>query len=218
MINYFKNEWRKIKEAQLIEEINKIKVNRPETGEEELVEVDNPTDLPLLTRHKKYAIFGLDEKRCIKIFPKVGKAEQEYHNQRLGAKQGISPQVYDWGPNYIVMESINSPTVAQYLDSYPLTKELTEKLIRLFKNLKEAGFSINQAPENILIMPSGSLMAIGIKSDAPLAAPFPKKMIKGMGKQVSLFLEYVKEIDEALYISWSSHPDFNGYVAKANQR
>lgn len=217
MINYLKNEWRKAKEAQLIQEISKIKVFRPETGEEEMVEVDNPTDLPLLSRHKKYAIFGLDEKRCVKIFPKVGKAEQEYHNQRLGAKKGISPQVYDWGPNYIVMESINAPTVAQYLGSYPLTKELTKELILLIKNLEIAGLSVNQSPENILIMPGGGLRVTGIKSDSALPSPFPKKIIKGMGKQVDLFLEYVKEIDEALYTSWISHPEFNGYVLKANQ-
>lgn len=214
MIRHFINEWTKITEANLIKEINKITAIRPGADEEELVEVDNPTDLPLLYRHEKYAFFRLDANRGIKIYAKTGEAEQEYRILQLVAERGISPDVYDWGPNFLVTELIEAPTISQYLKVNTLTKELTESLIQLLDDLEEAGVSSNQALEDIFLLPDGSLRAINIKSNLDKNPLFPKKMIKGMGNHVSTFLQYVKEIDGALFRIWSSQPDFIRYVEK----
>ncbi|WP_090820457.1 hypothetical protein [Paenibacillus sp. yr247] len=217
MIRHLINEWIKIKEANLIKEINKITAIRPGTDEDGLVEVDNPTDLTLLYCHEKYAVFRLDANRSIKIYAKKGEAEQEYRIMQLGAERGISPNVYDWGPNFLVTELIKAPTIAQYLEANTLTKELTERLIQLLDDLEEAGVSSNQALEDIFLLPDGSLRAINIKTNLDKNPLFPKKMIKGMGNQFGTFLQYVKEIDGALFRIWSSQPDFITYVEKKNE-
>jgi hypothetical protein len=215
MIRQMINEWTKLKEAGLIREIQKIRTVRLDTEEEEWVEVDNPTDLPLLYRHDKYAVFRLDANRCIRIYPKKGEAEREYANLRLGAERGISLDAYDWGPNYVVVEHLEVPSVLEHLNAYVMTRELAERLIQLFNDLDQAGFMTNHAPEEILIGLDGRLRTLNLKKNLISKPPFPKKMLKGLGSHAKTFLRYARDINKAMYEEWSRLPDFSEYDARS---
>lgn len=211
MIRYLNNEWMKLKEAKLIKEIQKIRTIRIDTEEDELVEVDNPTDLPLLYKHEKYAVFRLDENRCIKIFPKENYAEREYTNLRLGAEKGISLDAYDWGPNYVVTDSLEASNLLEHLESNSMTRELVKKIIQFLDGLVEAGFMTNQAPEDILLFPDGSLKTVNLKKNLNTKPAFPKKLLKGLGNNQKRFLQYVMDIDKTRYEEWSRLPEFQEF-------
>ncbi|MFK9094774.1 hypothetical protein [Bacillus salipaludis] len=212
MIRSIINEWMKLKEAGLVKEIQKIQTVRLDEEEDELVEVDNPTDLSLLSKHEKYAVFRLDENRCILIFAKEGYAEREYENRWLGAKKGISFGAYDWGKNYVVTDYLEATTLQEYLESHIMTRELAEKIIKLLDDLDESGFMTNQAPQDILIFSNESLKVENLKKNLTGKPPFPKKMLKGLGVHAKTFLNFVLEVDKARYEEWGRLPEFQEFV------
>jgi len=208
MIRYIINKWMKLKEAELVNQIQKIQTIRLDQEEDELVEVDNPTDLPLLSKYEKYAVFRLDENRCIMIFAKEGYAEREYENRRLGAEKGISYDVYEWGKNYVVTDYLEATSLLEYLKSHTMTRDLVEKMIQLLDDLDGAGFMTNQAPEDILILSDGKLKVGNLKKNYTGKRPFPKKLLKGLGDNTKTFLQYMLEMDKARYEEWSRLPEF----------
>ena len=206
------NKWMKYKEPALVKEIQSIRTKRLDTEEEERVEVHNPTDLPLLSKHEKYAVFGLDKNHIVKIYTKKGYAEREFNNLRLGAEKGISFNAYDWGPNFVVTDYSEAPSLLEHLKSHLMTRELAEKITRLLDNLDESGFITNQAPEDILILSDGSLKTVNLKKNLAAKSPFPKKLLKGLGDHTMTFLQFIFEIDKARYEEWSRQPEFQEFV------
>ncbi|MEH7385240.1 hypothetical protein V7147_07505 [Bacillus sp. JJ1521] len=211
MLDQIKNEKKKLREEGLIKEFQKIRLLRIDTEEDELVEVDNPTDLPLLFRHNKYAVFQLDTKRCIKIFTKEGYAEKEYTNLRLGADKGISPEVYGWGEKFLVTENIGDTNARKHVELHGITRELTEKLIQLLRMINEEGFMTNHALEDIIILPDGTLKVMKLKKNLISKPSFPKKIIKGLGEKAPMFLQLVFEVDKSLFEEWRLQPEFTKY-------
>jgi hypothetical protein len=204
----------KSKETELIREIGKIKVTKPKTKQ---VRIDNPTDLPVISREKKRAVIGIDQTRCAVYYDEEEKAQKEFQALQMGARLGITPKVYGSRGTYVVMERIDAPTLAQYLEKKALTKELTQKLLHLFHNFEKAGFTrIDHDPAYIYLMPDGSLKAVNVYRHTKLPPrPFPKRMIKNMGKQADRFLQYVKELNPSMYAKWVNHPEFAMTMQKA---
>ncbi|MEH7223929.1 hypothetical protein V7112_08915 [Bacillus sp. JJ1566] len=210
MLDQNKNEKKKLREESLIKEFQKIRVIRNDI-EEELVEVVNPTDLSILYRQTKYAVFQLDTNRCIKIFAKEGYAEKEYTNLRLGSDKGISPKVYGWGENFVVIENIGDMNARKFVELHGITRELTEKLIQLLRVINEAGFMTNHALEDILVLPDGTLKVIKLKKNLICKSSFPKKIMKGLEENAPIFLELVFKLDQSLYEEWRLQPEFTKY-------
>jgi hypothetical protein len=204
----------KSKETELIEEIGKIKVTKPEFRG---VLIDNPTDLPVISCEKKRAVIGIDQTRCAVYFDEEEKAQKEFEALQMGEKHGITPKVYGTRGTYVVMELINAPTLAQYLEKNALTKELTQKLLQLLNTFEEVGYTrIDQDPAYIYLMPDGSLKVVNVYRHTKLPPrEFPKRMIKRMGKQATLFLQYVKELNPSMYTKWVNHPEFAMTMQKA---
>jgi RIO-like serine/threonine protein kinase len=204
----------KLNEAALIHEIKKINVTKPERKG---AFIDNPTDLPVISREKKRAVIGINQTRCAVYFTDEEKAQKEFQALQMGAKLGITPKVYGTRGTYVVMERIDAPTLAQYLTKHTLTKELTQKLLDLLNNFQKAGYTkMDHKPEYIYLMPDGSLKVVNVYRHTKLPEKqFPKRMIKNMGKQVTLFLQYVKELNPSMYTKWAHHPEFAMTVQKA---
>ncbi|WHZ05280.1 hypothetical protein QNH48_11940 [Neobacillus sp. YX16] len=201
-------------EAMLINEINKIKVTKPEsTG----IIIHNPTDLPIIIQEEKRVVIGIDATRCAAYFEEEEKAEKEFQALQMGAERGITPIVYERRGTYVVMESIQAPTIADYLKNNPLTIELIQKLLGLLDDFKAIGFTrLDHDPAFIFLMPDGSLKVVNLHRHNKLPPKqFPQRMIKGMGNQVTVFLQYVKEFEPTLYNTWKNHPKFNATIAKA---
>jgi RIO-like serine/threonine protein kinase len=201
-------------EAMIIKEINKIKVTKPIVSG---ILVENPTELPVISLEEKRVVIGIDDKRCAVFYEKEEKAEKEFQALQKGAARGITPIAYGRRGNYVVMEFIQAPTIADYLKNNPLTKDMTKRLLALLDDLKIAGFTrIDQDPAYIYLMPDGNFKVQNLHRHLKLPAKsFPQRMIKGMGKHVITFLQYVKELQPDMYKTWSQHPKFNAVIAKA---
>ena len=215
MLSESENAKIKKKEGQLVQKIEKIKANRPISKE---IEIHNPTPLQVIKKYRRCVVFRIDDQRCAKFYLRDGKAEQEYQNLKLAVVKGISPDAYEFNSKYVVMELIDAPSVAEYLESNPINQELTEKLLKLIDDLKELGLRPDQPTEHIYIMPEGILKTDNLSYEPNVATRFPKKLVKRMGKQVDLFLTHVKEVNPAMFEKWKQHPDFDEVVEKARNR
>lgn len=200
-------------EASVIKEIKKIKVTKPEeTG----MIIHNPTDLPIISNEDKRVVIGIDAARCAVYFTKEERAENEFQALQMGAARGLTPYVFGRRGTYVVMETIQAPTLADYLKSNPISKELTQKLLQLFEDFKAVGFTrLDQAPTCIYLMPDGSFKVVNLHRHTKLPEKlFPQRLIKGMGQQAEAFLQYVKEMDPVRYESWEKHSKFHSTIAK----
>ncbi|NHN28994.1 hypothetical protein [Paenibacillus agricola] len=192
-------------DAELVKKIKRVIVRRIDPVDE--VEVDNPTDLPLIAKERKCAVFQLDETRCVKIFRKAGKAEKEFFLLQRGAAHAITPNAYEYGPLFVVMDLMPYPTAEQYIQTNGLTKELASGLLHLLNASRTIGFTGGHAPRDIYVMPDGTLRAVNISDKRlPLGYP-PKKLLKGLGMLANDFLQHVKELDPVIYAQWTSHPE-----------
>jgi hypothetical protein len=205
----------KSSENELIIEINKIKVTKPES---EGVIINNPTDLPIISYEKNRAVIGIDQTHYAVYFTEEEKAEKEFQALQMGAALGITPNVYGRRGTYVIMEPINATTLTDYLEKNTITKELTQKLLQLLTNFKTIGFTrMDHKPEYIYLMSDGSLKVVNIYRHTKLPSKLlPKRIMKGMGKQITPFLQYVKKINPSMYNKWVTHPDFNMTIQKIN--
>jgi hypothetical protein len=206
------NELRKLLEASVTRKIKSIKVNRVDPTEELIV--DNPTDLPPIAIGKKNASFQLDESRIVKIYAKEGRAEEEYNLLHKGAGYGITPHVYLFGPTFLVMESMKTPTVLSYLEMNGLSREFTSSLLRLHTVSKELGWGSGHSPEDIYVMLDGTLKVVNISDKAVSADYPPKKLLKGLGTWTGVFLQHVEALDPELHEQWINHPESLKYIPK----
>jgi RIO-like serine/threonine protein kinase len=200
---------------ELIKEINKIKVTKP--GSEGVI-IANPTDLPILSYEKSRAVIGIDQTYCAVYFTGEEKAEKEFQAIQMGTALGITPNVYGRRGTYVIMEPIKATTLADYLEKNTITKELTQKLLQLLTNFKKIGYTrMDHKPEYIYLMSDGSLKVVNIYRHTKLPSKLlPKRIMRGMGKQITLFLQYVKKINPSMYNKWATHPEFNMTIQKIN--
>jgi RIO-like serine/threonine protein kinase len=201
---------------ELIQEINKIKVTKPLTRE---AIVHNPTDLSVIKNEKSRAVIGIDATHCAVFYTDEIKAEKEYEALQSAAKIGIAPQVFGRKGTYVVMEPIHAPTLADYLTNGSITLDLTKQLLQLLHDFEKIGFTrSDQKPEYIYMMPDNSLKVVNLYRHNRLPAKtLPKRIMRGMGSQLALFLQYVKKLELDTYRRWRKHPDFNSVLLKAKE-
>ncbi|MBP1966953.1 hypothetical protein [Paenibacillus aceris] len=209
------NELNKLREAGLIKKINQMKVVRIDPSEKMMV--DNPTDLPLIAKEKKRAVFQIDRTSSLAIYTKPGKAEKEYSLLKLGAPHGITPDPYEYGPKYLVMPLMLAPKASVYLQRNDLTKEFAASLLQLHIVSGRIGFRGGHSPEDIYVMQDGTLKAVNIRDTGSLADHPAKYLLGGLGVRVKEFLTYMKELDPILYEQWTTHPKFMSHTKNLNR-
>ncbi len=94
------------------------------------VEVVNKSPLTMIGKGRQGAVFSFTNDICVKVFGNSEDCEREYYALSLGQKSSLFPKVYAKGTLYIAMEFVKGVDVREYLQSQPLTKELSYKLIR----------------------------------------------------------------------------------------
>lgn len=207
------NELRKLREAGLVKQIKRIKTVRIDPDESLIVH--NPTDLQMIVKESKSAVFKLDEARSIRIYRKEGKAEKEFQLLQIGAIHGITPQVYEYGPNYVVMELMQVPNAAQHMETHGITRQFADQLLRLHAVSEQLGFTGGHAPEHIYVSPDGTLKAVNLSDDSvPYDQP-PVNLFKGLGERLSVFLEHLEQLDPELHSKWANHPATKKYMNKS---
>ncbi|WP_412762328.1 hypothetical protein [Priestia megaterium] len=157
---------------------------------------------------KDGVIYQLTPNQCIKVFFKEEVYKKELEALQVGQSSSIIPRLYDYGPNYIVMEYIKGISLAKYLKkNRHITKSIVIQLINLFDELKKLNFSRRDTElRHVLMNEQGNLKVIDLKRAFTSKRPIPIKLLTEL-KELKLskeFLFYVKDIRPSLYQKWRS--------------
>jgi len=170
------------------------------------VDVVNPTPLELIGKGRQGAVFKVNDDVCVKVYGDPDDCEREHHALSLGQKTSLLPRIYGKGPNYIMMEMVKGITVREYLQSQPLTRELSLKLIEMLVTFKKIGYQrIDHHKRQIYIQPDGSLKVIDVGRTVwrNYTYPYPRKLLTSLGNDCKeTFLAHVKEFAPDLYKEW----------------
>ncbi|GKU82894.1 hypothetical protein [Niallia sp. NCCP-28] len=170
------------------------------------VQVENNTTLKMMGKGRQGAVFQLSEEECMKVFGNEEDCQREYFALSLGQHTDLFPKVYEKGPNYISMEIIKGVDVREFLQSQPLTPELSNKLIDMLIVFKEIGFErIDHHKRQIFLQPDGSLKVIDVARTVwrDRVYPYPRKLLTSLGKEnKEIFLAHVQASAPALYEEW----------------
>ncbi|MCM3186875.1 kinase [Priestia megaterium] len=157
---------------------------------------------------KDGVIYQLTSNQCIKVFFKEEVYKKELEAMQVGQSSSIIPRLYDYGPNYIVMEYIKGISLAKYLKkNRHITKSIVRQLISLFDELKKLNFSRRDTElRHVLMNEQGILKVIDLKRAFTSNRPIPIKLLTEL-RELKLskeFLFSVKDIRPSLYQKWRS--------------
>ncbi|SDN60352.1 hypothetical protein SAMN04487897_103308 [Paenibacillus sp. yr247] len=203
-------------EKEIMEKVKQIRVWKPPYN----IKIDNPTTFRLLGAGKQGVVFQIDDERCVKIYFENESPIKELNALQLGGKAGICPKVFFWGTNYIVMEYLKVPSLLDYLQNYPLTKDLCRRIIHLLDTFEQLGFNrFDHATRHIYVLPGEGMKAIDVVHVIKKEPVWlPKKLIKGMGEEAELFLDFVKELSPKWYERWTNHPNFESLMESMKKK
>jgi len=183
--------------------VAKIKVT---TLENEDVEVVNESPLEMLGKGRQGAVYTVTPDICVKVFGNQEDCDREYYALSLGQHTDLFPKVYHKGPLHIAMEIIRGVDLREYLQSQPLSKSLSVKLIDMLITFKEIGYErIDHHKRQIYLQKDGSLKVIDVARTVwrDRVYPYPRKLLNSLGQDnKEVFLTHVQEWAPTLYQEW----------------
>jgi predicted Ser/Thr protein kinase len=183
-----------------------IQVKNVENGD---VEVINHSPLVMIGKGRQGAVFRYSDDICVKVYGNTEDCEREHYALYLGQQSDFFPLLYAAGDNYIVMETIKGVDLREYLQSQPLSEELSYKLIQLLITFKEIGYDrIDHHKRQIYLQPDGQLKVIDVGRTVwrDRVYPYPRKLLTSLGvKNKAKFLSHVKLLAPELYGEWEHY-------------
>lgn len=173
------------------------------------VEVVNHSPLTMMGKGHQGAVFQFSDEICIKVFGNTEDCEREHYALTLGQHTNLFPKVYVKGPLYIAMEIIKGVDLREYLQSHPLTEELSMKLINMFITFKEIGYDrIDHHKRQIYLQTDGNLKVIDVARTVwrDRVYPYPRKLLTSFGEEYKeIFLSHVQALSPELYEEWKHY-------------
>ena len=173
------------------------------------VEVVNHSPLTMMGKGRQGAVFQVSDEVCVKVFGNTEDCEREHYALTLGQQTNLFPKVYAKGPLYIAMEIIKGVDLREYLQSHPLTEELSMKLIDMLIIFKEIGYDrIDHHKRQIYLQPDGNLKVIDVARTVwrDRVYPYPRKLLTSLGEEYKeLFLSHVQALSPELYEEWKHY-------------
>lgn len=183
--------------------VESITVNNQENQD---VEVINNSPLRMIGKGRQGAVFQYSDDVCVKVFGNEEDCAREYEALSMGEHTGLFPQIYDHGPLFIVMETIKGIDLREYLQSHPLTEELSAKLIEMLVTFKDIGYErIDHHKRQIYLQADGSLRVIDVARTIwrDRVYPYPRKLLTSLGEtHKETFLSHVKAFSPELLEEW----------------
>ncbi|MDP1420457.1 hypothetical protein Q8G35_19250 [Peribacillus simplex] len=179
------------------------------TKGEKSLEIHNPTTYSLIGMGAQGAVFKLSEDKCVKIYSDPLQAKMEEEALKAGKHLPFMPLVYDTGPNYIVMEYFNAPTLKEYLRNCTyIPDSIVKKLLYILKELKQAKFTMIDAPlRHIFVVGNEELKVIDHVNSFKRMHPVPLKLLRDL-KIILLkdsFLAQVKKLEPDTFNEWEDY-------------
>jgi predicted Ser/Thr protein kinase len=196
----------KINCKEIAREAKKIRVQK---FEDEDVAVENSSSLEMIGKGRQGAVFKINEQACMKVYGEEEDCDREYYALSLGKKTDLLPKVYCKGKNFVVMEMVYGVDLREYLQSNPLTKELSHQLIQMLITFQKIGYErIDHHKRQIYLQEDGSLKVIDVGRTVwrNRTYPYPRKLLQSLGEEYkAVFLEHVKELAPELYNEWQHY-------------
>ena len=182
---------------------NNIKVTNQINAD---VEVVNNSPLVMMGKGRQGAVFQLTNDICVKVFGNTEDCDREYYALSLGKQTSLFPKLYGKGTLYIVMEIIRGVDLREYLQSQPLTKALSAKLIEMLITFKKIGYErIDHHKRQIYLQSDGSLKVIDVARTIwrDRVYPYPRKLLTSLGEEnKAIFMAHVQEMAPELFAEW----------------
>ncbi|SEM55304.1 hypothetical protein SAMN05192533_103335 [Mesobacillus persicus] len=173
---------------------------------DEDVEVENGSPLLMMGKGRQGAVFQVTDDICVKVFGNTDDCDREHYALMLGQETNLFPKVHHKGPLHIAMDIIRGVDLREYLQSQPLSKELSVKLIEMLITFKEIGYErIDHHKRQVYLQEDGSLKVIDVARTVwrDRVYPYPRKLLNSLGKDnKEVFLAHVEELSPALYEEW----------------
>ncbi|WP_071393138.1 hypothetical protein [Bacillus tuaregi] len=173
------------------------------------VKVDSAVTQPLIGKGHQGAVYRIAEDKCVKIYGSIDHCKQEKDVLLKNKKLPFIPQVYETGPNYVVMEYLLGPNLNAYLKKQQeLSEDISRRLLDILTLMKKAGFKQIDAPlRHIFVTNDGFKMVDHVYSftrpqDRPLEL-FQNLHERGF---LDTFLEHVKQMDSKTHAEWTKLP------------
>lgn len=178
-------------------------INKPN----EDVDVINDSPLIMMGKGRQGAVFHFTDEICVKVFGNTDDCDREHYALSLGQHTNLFPKVYAKGPLYIAMEIINGVDLREYLQSQPLTEELSMKLIDMLITFKNIGYErIDHHKRQVYLQPDGQLKVIDVARTVwrDRVYPYPRKLLNSLGTEnKDIFLSHVQALSPELYKEWT---------------
>ncbi|SIR73710.1 hypothetical protein SAMN05878482_105266 [Peribacillus simplex] len=179
------------------------------TKGEKSLEIHNPTTYSLIGMGAQGAVFKLSEDKCVKIYSDPVQAEMEEEALIAGKHLPFMPLVYETGPNYIVMEYFNAPTLKEYLRNCTyIPDSIVKKLLYILKELKQAKFTMIDAPlRHIFVVGNEELKVIDHVNSFKRMHPVPLKLLRDLNIILlkESFLAQVKKLEPDTFNEWEDY-------------
>lgn len=171
--------------------------------------IDNPTEYPLIGMGSQGAVFKLSEQKCVKIYTDLLQAKMEAEALKAGQHLSFFPRLYEIGPNFVVMEYFNAPTLKEYLRNCTYIPEsITNKLLFILKAMEQANFTMIDAPlRHIFVLENEELKVVDHVNAFKRQHPVPLKLLRDLNIILlkDSFLSRVKKIDPDTFKIWEKY-------------
>lgn len=192
-----------IKCNEIKKEVEKIHVQKFDDVD---VSVENNSSLEMIGKGRQGAVFKINADMCMKVYGEIDDCDREYYALSLGKTTTLLPKVHCKGENFVVMDMVYGVDLREYLQSNPLTRELSYELIKMLITFKEIGYErIDHHKRQIYLQEDGSLKVIDVGRTVwrNRTYPYPRKLLVSLGEEYKVtFLEHVKEVAPELYDEW----------------
>jgi hypothetical protein len=195
------------KEINSMSDFSSITVTR--RGKQKELVVYNPTSYPLIGKGLQGAVFKLSEDRCVKIFFKPENVEKEKEAMLKGQALPFMPKFFASGPNYIIMEYIDGPSLRDYLQEQGTIAELiTMQIIIMKREMKRLGFTnLDRCVNRHIFVDKHQVLKVVDHANSYDKKPIPVRLLNTLSELglYDLFLQQVKDMDQEFYTEWKSN-------------
>lgn len=173
------------------------------------VVVVNKSPLEMIGKGRQGAVFRLSDDIVVKVYGDPEDCEREYYAMSLGQHTDLLPKIYKKGKNYIAMEMVRGIDLREYLQSQPLTEQLSQKIIDMLITFKEIGYErIDHHKRQIYLQEDLSLKVIDVGRTVwrDRVYPYPRKLLNSLGEDYkAIFLSHVQKLAPQLYEEWQHY-------------
>lgn len=199
--------------------VKNITVQAHENAE---VTVQNNSSLEMIGKGVHGAVFKVNDDICVKVYGEEDVCAREHYALNLGQETSLFPKVFCTGPKFIAMEMIYGIDLREYLQSQPLTKALSEKLIYLLTTYKEIGLErIDHHKRHIFVQDDGNLKVLDVGTTVwrNRVYPYPRKLLNSLGIEYrEMFLEHVGEMAPLLHEEWQKYIEMEKYATALHEK